>query len=232
MILVLQRLPADKVRGIYTIDKIPGRMPARALYLHPHAAASFLADLAPCITVSDMLRTAESSLNAVRTGRGAQRPGYSGHNYGFSIDIEVSEAMRALGFKTKRLLDDWMATRGWFCHRRDHLIEHEAWHYNFLKLAELRGGPPLLPAGTITSDELERLIQIVYGVELQPGDRDCQSMLALLHLYRGAIDGIIGPLSREAIAAFQRAWELTVDGTLGPKTRRTLAFVAAGRIVS
>lgn len=232
MILALKSLPSDRVTGIYTIGGVANRMPVRALFLHPVVADAFLNDLADHITVSDMLRTAESSLHAVQSGRGAQPPGYSGHNYGFSIDIEVSEAIDDLGFRHKSELDTWMQLRGWYCHRRDGQRAHEEWHYNYLRLAEQLGLGAIVPHGTITSDELELLIQRTYGALLVPSDTECQRLLRKLRLYGGEVDGIIGPLTRKATEVFQRGWGLHVDGVLGPRTRRTLAFVAADRVVT
>jgi hypothetical protein len=41
-------------------------------------------------------------------------------------------------------------------------------------------------------------------------------------LYRGAIDGIAGPMTKRAVRAFQRRNALAVDGIAGPRTRREL----------
>lgn len=41
-------------------------------------------------------------------------------------------------------------------------------------------------------------------------------------LYRGAIDGIAGPMTKRAVRAFQRRHALAVDGIAGPRTRREL----------
>jgi lysozyme family protein len=40
--------------------------------------------------------------------------------------------------------------------------------------------------------------------------------------YRGEIDGIAGPLTAQAVRAFQRKARITVDGIAGPQTRRAL----------
>jgi peptidoglycan hydrolase-like protein with peptidoglycan-binding domain len=40
--------------------------------------------------------------------------------------------------------------------------------------------------------------------------------------YRGTIDGIAGPLTAQAVRAFQRKARITVDGIAGPQTRRAL----------
>jgi murein DD-endopeptidase MepM/ murein hydrolase activator NlpD len=49
-----------------------------------------------------------------------------------------------------------------------------------------------------------------------------QSALTKLHLYRGFVDGIRGPLTRSAVVRFQRRRGLLVDGIAGPQTRRAL----------
>ena len=208
--------------GIYNVAGVPHKsMPPRMRYLHPVAAHSF-AGIAAWAVCSDMFRSPESSLRAVREGRGAQPPGYSAHNYGLAIDIDIAPSMKLLGVMTKIGLDSEMERRGWYCHRRDHVIGFEAWHYNFL-------GIGAAVAGTLTSDEIEARILAMYGNGLSPDDRECQRLLAKLKMYGGEVDGDIGPLTREAARAFERAWGLNVDGVLDAKTRRTLAYVAADR---
>jgi murein DD-endopeptidase MepM/ murein hydrolase activator NlpD len=49
-----------------------------------------------------------------------------------------------------------------------------------------------------------------------------QSALTSLHLYRGFVDGVRGPLTRTAVVRFQRRRGLLVDGIAGPQTRRAL----------
>lgn len=51
-----------------------------------------------------------------------------------------------------------------------------------------------------------------------------QSALDSKGLYRGHVDGIRGPLTRQAIRAFQRRRGLQVDGIAGRKTRRALGW--------
>ncbi|HEU5063847.1 MAG TPA: peptidoglycan DD-metalloendopeptidase family protein [Solirubrobacterales bacterium] len=51
-----------------------------------------------------------------------------------------------------------------------------------------------------------------------------QVALQALHLYRGYVDGIRGPLTRRGVIAFQRRRGLPVDGIAGPQTRRALGW--------
>jgi murein L,D-transpeptidase YcbB/YkuD len=70
-----------------------------------------------------------------------------------------------------------------------------------------------------------------YGHAFQMDLHAVQQHLANLGFYRGEVDGDAGPLTREAVAAFQRAWGLRDDGVPGPRTQRTIAYVTAGREV-
>ena len=59
-------------------------------------------------------------------------------------------------------------------------------------------------------------------VTARPSVAALQVALKALDLYRGAVDGIRGPLTRRAVLRFQRRRRLAVDGVVGPKTRRAL----------
>lgn len=217
--LKLDLVPVPPCHGIYNIRDIPFKsLRANMRYLHPDAAKAF-AGIADWVVVSDMFRTPESSLQAVEDGRGAMPPGYSAHGYGLAIDIAITEVMNNLKLKRKADLDAKMEEHGFFCHRRDHENDKEAWHFNYL-------GVGAKVSGSFTSDEVEARIVALYGNYLKPDDTECQRMLAKLKLYGGDIDGDIGPRSRQAVLAFERTWGLPVDGTLDVKTRRTLAYVA------
>jgi peptidoglycan hydrolase-like protein with peptidoglycan-binding domain len=51
-----------------------------------------------------------------------------------------------------------------------------------------------------------------------------QAALKSMHLYRGFVDGIKGPLTRRGVTAFQRRRGLSTDGIAGPRTRRALGW--------
>jgi len=202
------------VTGIYTVKGVPNSMPASMCFLAPDAATSwyFLHD---GVIVSDVLRTPESSLRAVKSGRGAKMPGFSGHNFGFSIDVDVKNTMKKLDLKTKPELDIWMANFGWYCHRTDGKLDHESWHWNFLGL-DFKVGKVKSTAGY-----LEDKIQAWYGKQLHLDAIGQQQALKKLGFYGGDIDGLFGQRSKDALAAFQRAWQVKP-----PNVVRTLAFVA------
>lgn len=91
-----------------------------------------------------------------------------------------------------------------------------------LFLFVLPGGPPL--QGAITT----LLKQGSYGpqvVELQQG-------LKTLGYYSGAVDGLFGPITRQAVINFQRDYGLIVDGIVGPQTAQALQKALSANPVS
>jgi hypothetical protein len=196
--LKLAQLPSS-ILGIYGPkgDLLPERM----RYLHPDAAASYLAiDAGPRrLRVSDMWRSAESSFQAMHEKRGVQPPGKSGHNFGFSIDLDIKWMMSTHGI-TKAQLDSFMNENGWHCHRKDHLLDSEAWHYNYFGADSETYLAVSAPFGS-TSAGLEQKIKDVYGASFVFTAVDLQ----------GAVE--CG----------------AVVGTAGPDTQRLLAFVSCQR---
>ena len=236
MKLHLQTFDLDEVFGIYKVRGEANRLPDRMRFLAPNASSSFhLAYAERPLKVSDMFRSADASLQAVQERRGAQPPGFSGHNYGFSIDLDVDWMLSSKGgrFVSKQGLDDFMLAHEWRCHRRDHKVEFECWHYNYDIEKYLRDDEKT------TAPALERKIQAVYGKGFQLTAIEAQIALQGLKLYSGAIDGKLGPLSMQAVQAFQRTWTPSKSnyktsqtlkaesGMLGPVTKRLLAYVSA-----
>ena len=232
MIISLQSLPSD-TDGIYQVNGHPHRLPARALYLHPAAAAAFdsLESETGGLVYSDIFRSAEASLVALQTKRGVQPPAYSAHNYGIAFDVAVDETMEKLKISYAQL-EVVLEKHGWFCHRRDKTRGFEDWHHNwlgpdpdkFLQYADLR--EPLS-----WSRPAEARIVELYGTEFTMSLRDVQSALMKLRLYKGEVDGILGPLTETALHAFQRAWQIP-EGPLNARTMRTLAYVACERLIN
>ncbi len=226
MLITLQALPRARVKTAKDYgSKI---FSATACKLTPAAAESFLTDLADWIPVTDMWRSAAGGLAAIKMGKGSRSPGYSGHNYGFSIDIGVSEAMKALSLPSKPALDAWMKNRNWWCWRLDGKRDREEWHYDYD-----RG--PWARRGDRTGDQqLQRKLKELFLPDwtlkqFVKDEDEVQEALRKLGFYHGAIDGQHGPQTREALRAFQRAWMpfVTPTGRAGPPTQQVLAFVAA-----
>lgn len=234
MILALQELPST-LRGPAG-DVYRGRVPKRMLFLNPVAAASLLLlerDTGGLI-YSDILRSAESSLSARRTKRGVQRPGYSGHNYGLSVDLDLDGILASGKLRYTDILVV-MAAHDWHCHRRDGRGPHEseAWHFNYLgpRSSDYLSHADVRSPATWSLPVETRILEL-HANDFVMGPTRVQTLLQKLRFYSGELDGDMGPLSREAISAFQRAWDLPDDGVAGPQTQRTLAFVSAERRVA
>ncbi len=227
LLLSLAELSDSEVVGI---SKKPyfGKMPARARFLHPDAASAYRAFPHGVMVISDMFRTPESSLQAVIDQRGAMPPGYSAHNFGLAIDIDVTVVSRNLFKKIdKEQLDHWMEERGWYCHRRDHVRDREEWHYNYLGV-----GATISPRVKTTMDYIEARIIQLYGPQLELDETGAQECLKKLKLYSGELDGLFGKISKMALSMFQRSVNLADTGKLDARTQRTLAYAACGRSVS
>lgn len=219
MEIVLQQLP-ESVEGIYGDDK--KLMPRAMRRLHPDAAKSYLAidALGVKLRVSDMFRTPEASLRAMQAKPGlVQPPGYSAHNYGFAIDVDLGACLKRFGM-SKAQFNAFMESHGWTCHRLDDARGPEDWHYNF----QVRH---LIEAGDKSSAAaVERKMQAVYGLQMKLDATQAQTALKTLRMYMGAIDGKVGPATLGAVATFQRTWRINESG-LGVKTQRVLALATA-----
>ncbi len=214
-----------------------GQVPTRMRFLAPDVGPQLLRlnqDTGGYI-FTDVWRSADSSLAARRVKRGVQRPGYSPHNYGIAVDLDLYGIMKKYQIHYPDIVE-MMRAHGWYCHRRDGLgpDESEAWHFNYLGdnsdkyLANVDIDRPVTWATASEARILER-----YGTDFVLSPTQIQSYLAQIKIYGGAIDGnLSSALCREAVMAFQRAWNLDVDGDPGVMTQRTLAFVTADRQIS
>lgn len=87
--------------------------------------------------------------------------------------------------------------------------------------------PVVEPAQTVASETIpptaaaqEAVARTVLPAPAPASDRnkDVQTALKNAGFYTGAVDGKIGPKSKQAIQEFQKAKGLKVDGKVGPKT--------------
>ena len=228
MILRLAPLP-DTLKG--PADEVyRGRVPKRARFLEPGAATSLLilASKNPWLTMTDVYRSPDSSLAARKTKRGVQPPGFSAHNFGIAIDLDVGACLKAAKIRYPELVEE-MRQAGWHCHRRDlDATAMESWHFNYLggRSEDLLKQADLDAANTWAWPVEARIMEL-YGEQFKLTDLQVQEALAALRFYTGDLDGKFGALSHEALAAFQRAWGLAPDGAPGPRTNRVLAVVSA-----
>lgn len=226
MNILVSNVPSDTL-GIYPfINGKPnrtsaGRLPSRALYLHPAAI------LPPEGRWSDLFRSPAGSLHAMEMKQGVKPPGYSGHNLGFSGDLDVIDTMDRLSIGTKAGLDEYMEGYGWYCYRDDHKMESECWHYNYFG----EESDKYAKASTNGAIEIEKKILDYYGADFILDNTQAQTALASLQMYDGKIDGDFGTRSLNAVRIFQRAWGLKELGILDQRTMRTLAVVTAKMVV-
>lgn len=235
MIIRLVEMPAT-LHGPDDSD-YKGQVPRRMRYLAPDVGPKLmeLEKGTGGYVYTDVWRSADSSLAARRVKRGVQRPGYSPHNYGLAVDLDLYAIMKKFRVHYTDIAEV-MKAHGWYCHRRDGLgpDESEAWHFNYLGSDAQRYLQSCDIARAVTwSNAVETRIMERYGNDFSLSPAQIQGLLASLKIYNGELDGNTHTaLCREAVMAFQRAWDLDVDGDPGIMTQRTLAFVTADRQVS
>lgn len=221
MKLMLQQVP--KVKGS---TKRP--------LLAPEAAASLaiLETDTDGLIYTEMWRDPIDSLLAKRLVKGSPMVGYSPHNYGLAIEIDVAAILDKKKIKYDDLL--WlMKKRGWYCYRRDKIGDQPgAGSFNFL------GGNPDTylarctydPTSWATTGELRIWERHYRDFELDT--KEVQTQLSKLGLFKEPYTGQIDIYTREAIMAFQRTWELNQTGTPDMTLCRVLALVAADLKIS
>lgn len=217
MNLVLQQLP-EGLKGS-----------ARAKYLAPEAAASLktLEKDTDGLLYTDLWHCATASLLNKRTRRGSHLPGYSPHNFGLAIDLDLEKVLEAKKITYEDLL--WILKRRyWFCHRRDGAADMPgSEHFNYLGEA----GEECLQQATFDPMSWDKPVEArifeKHGPDFSLSPAQIQSLLKKLGFFHGEVDGNYDIYFREAVMAFQRAWDLSETGTPTMTTQRTLAFVSA-----
>ena len=222
MELILSLLPE-------TIQHYTGKpVPLWMRRMHPECAKAVLVlEQDGGLVYNDIWRSAEVSLMAMQSKTGVQPPGFSAHGFGLSIDFAVEESLKRRGWTYEQFLD-YMAGKGWHCHRRDRKRGSEDWHFNYFGYESAHYLSFIDPAHPVTwAKGVEQKMVELYGNQFALTDTEVQAALKQVHMYSGELDGDIGPISREAIKAFQRAWHLTPTGQPDFTFQRTLAFVTA-----
>lgn len=212
---------------LHQVSGVKGNI--RMPYLAPEAALALLAleKDTDGLVYTDMWRDPMASLLARRSRRFTQLPGYSTHNYGLAIDLDVKAILQQKKIRYEDLLRI-MKKRGWYCHRKDGLENWpEADHFDYLgaNAQTYLERATFDPASWDLPGEMK--IWELYGKNFQLSVREVQEHLAKMHLFSGAFTGHSDPYTREAILAFQRAWDLTQTGMADISTCRVLIFVSA-----
>lgn len=246
--LTFVRIPSELVHGVYN-----GKMPARSLLCHPDVWPS-LKMLLPRVVWSDLTRTAESSLNRMIEKPGlVQPPSWSDHNVGGAGDAGVGESLKLGGFKNRRELDEFTTSCNfpmfWWTPGANAPAPNkpgsETYHRSWLDPSgiDMDGFTPGRSTAAMAERRMLRWYPWLDVSTWTDKARTAQYCLARLGHYHGAIDGAFGPLSRTALAMFQRALQVRSwcrkkgvsdfrEGVLDKATARVLAFCAAERVVT
>jgi hypothetical protein len=219
MNLVLQQLSPD-LKG-----------PARSKLLAPEAAVSLHVlekDTDGKLIYVKLWNDATGTLMDRRTRVGNHLPGYDPHNYGLALNLDVPQILDQMKISYEDLLYV-MKRRGWFCHRRDGSPDSPgSGHFNFIgdnNPDEYMKHATFDPVSWDTP--IETRIHERYSSDFQLSPAQVQSALQQLGFFHGAANGEFDGYTREAILAFQRAWDLAESGTWNGALQRTLAFVSA-----
>lgn len=88
-----------------------------------------------------------------------------------------------------------------------------------------------LIAGNIyqNTQRVEAVAVTIESVDAAVADtREVQTVLKKWGYYKGSVDGINGPLTKEAVKRFQRKYGLTADGIVGPLTAAKMGLKVKG----
>jgi murein L,D-transpeptidase YcbB/YkuD len=112
---------------------------------------------------------------------------------------------------SKAQLDAALESCGLYCHRKDHELGNESWHYNAL-------GPDAqqwlrFASANSTSRAVEAKLMSVYSAQMVLTQQEVAQCLA--------------QLKYKAVKEFQADWDLQADGIAGPVTQRLLAYLSA-----
>lgn len=175
----------------------------------------------------DIWRDAVSSLVAKRMRKTGELPGYSAHNYGLAVDLNVEAILSQKKIRYEDLL--WiMKRRGWYCFRRDG-VEGQSGsdHFNFLGESADHYLSKCTLDPTTWGSASEIKIWEFYHSEFQLSTKDVQLKLAKIGFFHAPFTEQRDIYTREAIMAFQRAWDLTQSGSPDMTLCRVLSFVTA-----
>ena len=193
----------------------------------------------PTLRVSDMIRSPDASLRARLRKRGVQLPGYSGHNFGISIDIDVASILGDIDLGWDEFKSRMVQLGATPYNKTSGASDFEAWHWNLLDLS-YKG----LPWGTKGRD-VEDWITTTFGDQLYIGCEDhrsywraVQKAMAEFKFYdAGGIDGLPGPMTRAGLEQFRTGAKLRKKQQggglhLSSTEERVLAAILARRTIS
>lgn len=178
------------------------------------------------LSYSEMWRDSVDSLLAKRL-KGSSLVGYSPHNYGLSVDLDVTTILEQKKIRYEDLL--WlMKRRGWYCFRRDGSQDQSGSnHFNFLgdDAEKYLSKSSQDPTTWQTIPELR--IWERHSQDFRMETSEVQAKLSKIGFFTEPFTGQRDLYTREAILAFQRAWDLVQTGSPDMTLCRALAFVTA-----
>ena len=216
-----------------------GKIPSRMMYLRDIPERNMLEsytawqrlkqvqEYKPLI-YTDIYRSPASSAEAYARKVGVAKPGYSGHNYGISVDVAVEASMRRHKI-TYTQLCNIMIVYGWTPYQgkvSSYKRGKEDWHFNFIgewSYSANDNNNKVKPG----ADQVNTWILQNYHFE--DDMKYIQVCLKKLKFYQGEIDGLKGPLTSNGIKKFQQAWfpkTLPTTGKLDNLTVRLVNIIA------
>jgi len=203
------------VRGVYRTHD--GMLPRRMRLIHP-SAYDDLKHLQEAtkyqLVYSDMFRTFKASMLARKRKPGLVAfPGYSGHNFGISIDLAIEPCLEALSEMHDLVPPEpALSDLRWVLRRYNWTpIRSEPWHFNHSE-----GLSHALP-----------WINETYGAHFNLTTWEIEAALFELGYNTYPIDGILDGKDTQEIRRFQRESGLQPDGIAGRKTQRLLSCLCA-----
>lgn len=217
MKIVLQQIP--KVKGT-----------VRRPFLAQDAAVSLAAVQVDTdgLIYTDMWRDGIDTLLA-KTGKinKCHSVGYSPHNFGISVNLDIPTILDQKKIRYEDII--WlMKRRGWYCFRRDGSQDQVgSGHFDFLG----DGADAYLSTSTQNpatwSTAAEMKIWSLYHQYFSMEIKEVQEKLSKLGFFNGPFTGQLDTYTREAVIAFQRAWDIIQTGFPDITLCRALAFVSA-----
>jgi hypothetical protein len=176
-------------------------IPRRMTWMNPFSYDNLLSMTDEVrVVISDLYRSPASSAEAYARKTGVAKPGYSGHNYGISVDFDIDQMLKINHMTYDQLCRFLEQYNCWQFQGRKPTSEKykrgkEDWHFNIIpeNYSNLKGS-------AMASTWIENNIKFDSSIT------GIQQMLKSLKFYQGAIDGLSGPLMREAIKKFKKAW--------------------------
>jgi len=151
-------------------------------------------------------------------------PGKSQHNLGLAVDVHSASEPKRINWLIANVKEFGFSWE---------VVPSEPWHIRYVCGDNV---PPTVKAwmeangvtapvgGASTSAPVVNLAVATPAAANKDADKALQQALKNKGFYKGAIDGDIGPKTKEAIKAFKVANKLPADSVVGPKVKEILGL--------